>query len=243
MDRAVAGAVPPSHAAKGRLEGFWPARQTPSPGFVAPAFQRGVEDGPRGKFASLCIGGKGFRRGAQPQITPISPHASVRRTTFHLELFALPRQRKRRPLRAVRRTQVLLCNRVMERCRETEALTCHGACPGHRFSATGSEELFRAQFARTLHDEPCRFDCFIHPPKESGGGSASTRSYRGGLMAIGVAQDVTQSNGIRSANATPSVGGLRGITTGNRDALMRWSRKNTGCGIFNREAATRRSGG
>ena len=93
----------------------------------------------------------------------------------------------------------LLCNRVMERwLGETEdALTCHGRRVPITdfFRNPEGEELFRAQFARTLHGEPSRFECFIHPPKgEPRRVEISLNKVRieGGLMAIGVARDVTQ---------------------------------------------------
>ncbi len=93
----------------------------------------------------------------------------------------------------------LLCNRVMERwLGETEeVLTCHGRRVPITdfFRNPEDEELFRAQFVRTLHGEPSRFECFIRPPKgERRRVEISLNKVRieGSPMAIGVARDMTQ---------------------------------------------------
>jgi diguanylate cyclase (GGDEF)-like protein/PAS domain S-box-containing protein len=93
----------------------------------------------------------------------------------------------------------LLCNRVMERwLGETEeVLTRHGQRVPitDYFRNPEGEELFRAQFARTLHGTPSRFECSIHPPKgEPRRVEFSLNKVRieGGLMAISVARDMTQ---------------------------------------------------
>jgi diguanylate cyclase (GGDEF)-like protein/PAS domain S-box-containing protein len=93
----------------------------------------------------------------------------------------------------------LLCNRVMERwLGEIEGmLTRHGQRVPitDYFRNPEGEELFRAQFAQTLHGMPSRFECSIHPPKgEPRRVEFSLNKVRieGGLMAIGVARDMTQ---------------------------------------------------